>query len=292
MIFKDYYEILGLPNITSNKNDIRNAYKSQAKKYHPDISKSNTQEIFNDIKEAYDILSDKQKKHKYDRLWLSYVGRNKKENITYIHKKRNKTIKDELKELFLGINDDIDINEDMKIKKSLNIHTSMNLTLKEAFLGTKKNITLIREDKSEKNLKVTVPKYVLNNQILKIKNQGNIDIHTGMRGDLYIKLVVSNEYNGIKIDKLNLITTLEIFPWDAILGGKFLIKIFNEEFSIIIPPGSVNENTFILKKKGFKDKHGKKGDFIINTKIVIPKIISNEEKELYKELKKIHENKQ
>ena len=78
MIFKNYYKLLDLPhNVKSTQNEIKIAYRAQAKKYHPDVNIQNkaAEERFKDISEAYRILSDPIQKKKYDRSWNNYVGK-------------------------------------------------------------------------------------------------------------------------------------------------------------------------------------------------------------------------
>ena len=79
MIFKDYYKILGLDNNKVSIDEIKIAYREQAKKYHPDVNigNKNAEERFKDINEAYKVLSDFTSKKKYDRMWNTHIGRKK-----------------------------------------------------------------------------------------------------------------------------------------------------------------------------------------------------------------------
>ena len=85
MVIKDYYKILGFNNNKVNIDEIKNAYREQAKKYHPDVNNNNHQaeERFKDISEAYNTLSDTKQRRKYDRLWYYYIGRKNKQNKKY-----------------------------------------------------------------------------------------------------------------------------------------------------------------------------------------------------------------
>ena len=80
MVFKDYYKILGLENSKATPEEIKTAYREQAKKYHPDINSENvfSEERFKDINEAYKVLSNQTSRRKYDRMWNSNIGRKKK----------------------------------------------------------------------------------------------------------------------------------------------------------------------------------------------------------------------
>ena len=82
MIIKDYYKILGLTNNKASLDEIKIAYRDMAKKYHPDVNGNNRQaeEIFKDIGEAYNTLSNNKQRRKYDRMWQYYIGRKNKQN--------------------------------------------------------------------------------------------------------------------------------------------------------------------------------------------------------------------
>ena len=90
MIFKDYYKILELTNEKVSAEQIKQAYREQAKKYHPDINTQNqfAEERFKDINEAYKVLSDPTSRRKYDRMWNTHVGR--KRRVSYEESKREK----------------------------------------------------------------------------------------------------------------------------------------------------------------------------------------------------------
>ena len=99
MVIKDYYKILGFENSRVSLDEVKNAYREQAKKYHPDVNRNNkkAEERFKDISEAYNTLSDGKKRRKYDRLWYYYIGRKNKQNEKY----RDAKVKDFMN-LFFG----------------------------------------------------------------------------------------------------------------------------------------------------------------------------------------------
>lgn len=90
MTFKDYYKILGIDSVKVSSEEIKTAYRNQAKKFHPDINKESTGEIIKDINEAYKILSNPQSKKKYDKLWSGYIGRTKKRKYIFYHRRKKK----------------------------------------------------------------------------------------------------------------------------------------------------------------------------------------------------------
>jgi DnaJ-class molecular chaperone len=131
MIFKDYYKILGLETNKVSLNEIKIAYKEQAKKYHPDVNGGSKQfeERFKDINEAYNVLSNTLSKRKYDRTWNSHVGR-KKRNTAY----QVKDGKEAIWSMFFG--NTFFKKAEPKKKDAVrgeNIETEINISLEEAF---------------------------------------------------------------------------------------------------------------------------------------------------------------
>ena len=102
MIFKDYYKILGLKNNNVTAEEIKQAYREQAKKYHPDINTTSdfAEERFKDINEAYKTLSNSSTRRKYDRMWNSRIG--KKQKNKQQNKKEKKSIFVEMFQMFFG----------------------------------------------------------------------------------------------------------------------------------------------------------------------------------------------
>ena len=111
MTFKDYYKMLGLESVKATGEEIKKAYRLKAKEYHPDINNRKNDEIIKEINEAYKVLSDEVAKKKYDKLWISYVGKSKSNR--YSVTKREKNLTDELFEIFFG-----DIKPTLKKEKN------------------------------------------------------------------------------------------------------------------------------------------------------------------------------
>lgn len=149
MIFKDYYKILELENSSVTPEEIKQAYREQAKKYHPDINSTNqyAEERFKDINEAYKVLSNSATKRKYDRMWNTHVGRKKKSN--YEESKREKgSIFSDFFQMFFGesVENQTSQKENSKNKKVAvkgeNIETEIKVSISDAFYGVEKKISL------------------------------------------------------------------------------------------------------------------------------------------------------
>ena len=285
MTFKDYYKILGIDNIKVTNEEIKTAYRNQAKKFHPDINKESTGEIIKDINEAYKILSNPQTKKKYDKLWNGYIGRTKKENISFITEERKNTMLEELSNIFFGNTFNNKMLKKEKTKDiALNTEISLKISIQEAYLGTTK---IIKTKDDEKELKI--PKNTKNNDVHILKYMGKKSTDPfKFPGDLYVRITIEND-DKYTLNGLNIISTLNITPVQAILGTNIEFDFFGELISIVIPSFTPNGKEFKLKNKGFHN-YNLKGDLILKTNIVIPSFISKEEEKLYKKLEILEKN--
>ena len=171
MIFKDYYKILGLETNKVSLNDIKIAYKEQAKKYHPDVNGGSRQceDLVKDINEAYNTLSNSISKRRYDRIWNTNVGR-KKRNNAY----QAKDSKEAIWKMFFGNIFDSETKKDTKSKSAVkgeNIETEINISLEDAFYGNEKQIGLRTVDGKIKNFKISVPPGIQNNEKIRLVGQ-------------------------------------------------------------------------------------------------------------------------
>lgn len=174
MIFKDYYKILGLETNKVSMDDIKIAYRKQAKKYHPDVNIGNkkNEEIFKDINEAYKVLSTSSTKRKYDRMWNHHVGRKNKKN-TYEESKRSKdSMFSDFFTMFFGNVDDIN----NKVKKSTaikgeNVQTEVQISIEDAFRGKEQKIAVRTVDGDLKTFNVQLPGGIQNNEKIRLVGQ-------------------------------------------------------------------------------------------------------------------------
>lgn len=172
MIFKDYYKILGLENNKANVNEIKIAFREQAKKYHPDVNEGKySEERFKDINEAYRVLSDSTAKRKYDRVWYSNVGRK-------IERQKDKEAR-EKKTDFLGIlfgNNMPSNREEIKNNKKIpvkgeNIETEIDLSIEEGYYGLNKKISLKTIEGKAKTFNIRIPAGIRNGEKIRLLGQ-------------------------------------------------------------------------------------------------------------------------
>lgn len=285
MGFKDYYDILGITTTKVSPEDIKIAYRNKAKKYHPDINTENNDEKIKDINEAYKILSDTQKKKKYDRLWISYVGRNKKENKTYDYMQKDKTFNEEFSSIFFG--NTFFQKKTKEQNEDLNVYINLKIPVDEAYNGTEKIILY-----SGKEIPIKIQERVANYTQIRIKHLGKKDKNKVMMpGDLIITIDIQDTTK-YTVEKLNIIKKIYVTPAQAILGTKLEEDVFGENYLLVIPKNISNFKKITIKGKGLKKDNSNKGDLIFEVIIKAPENISEEEIKLYEKIYEIEKAKQ
>lgn len=285
MIFKDYYKILGLENNKVNIEEIKQAFHSQAKKYHPDVNENQeAEERFKDINEAYRILSNSSAKRKYDRIWYSHVGK----KIEKQKDKEERESKTDLWSLLFGANKvERKIKKESKIpEKGENVETQINVGIKQAFYGTNQKISLRTVEGKMKTFDVKIPSGIRNGEKIRLIGQGKQGQNGGKNGDLLIKVNIQNS-NIYKLYGYDIYTDLLITPWEAVLGTRAQIETIDGESKIYVPQGVESGEEIKIPQKGYKNGKGGRGDLIAKIKIVVPKKPTKEEMEIYEKLKNI-----
>lgn len=288
MVFKDYYKILGFDTNKVTTDEIREAYREKAKKYHPDINVGNkhAEEIFKDVNEAYRILSNNKTRLKYDFNWLRYGKSHFKKSQN--SSKGKMSIKDAILKIFFG-----DIKRNKKIKRNNDseygedIVTNIEIPIEEAFFGAKKTIKLKSAKGADVSFTFKIPAGIRNNDKIRIVGQGKKGKNGGRDGDLLVYITIKNT-NKIKLVGNDFQYELTLKPYEAALGTKKTIEFLGEEINVLIPEGTSSGDSLLIKGKGYRMTNGARGNLYILTKIVMPKKLSSKEIELYKQLAKVN----
>lgn len=291
MIFKDYYKILGLDTNKVSIDEIKIAFREQAKKYHPDVNKQtkNAEEKFKDINEAYKILSKTTTRKKYDRQWNARVGRKIKNSQKKENRNNNGNIISEFKSLFFGQNEEGQAESKIYKKipiKGENIETEINIKLEDAYFGLEKKLSLRAVNGKMKTFNIKIPAGIRNGEKIRLTGQGKAGTDGGKNGDLFIKINILNNKK-FKLDGCDLVTDLYISPWEAALGKKVNVDSIEDTIGIYIPPGIQSGEKLRIAQRGYKDGQGGRGDLIANIKTVVPKELTEEERELFERLKNV-----
>ena len=292
MIFKDYYKILGLENSKVTLQEIKIAFREQAKKHHPDINKENpkAEERFKDINEAYKILSEDKTKRKYDRIWNSKVGRKKEqaERRKEQGEKPTGSIASEFFSMLFGTPTSVKSNN-IKTKepeKGEDIETEINIKLEDAYYGLEKKISLRNIKGKMTTFSVKVPAGIRDGEKIRLLGQGKEGTRGGKNGDLFIKINIEKNPR-FKLDGCDLITDLYLTPWEAALGKKVNVNTIEENIMVDVPPGIQSGERIKIENKGYKDGQGGRGNLIAEVKTVVPKKLTEQEQKLFKQLEEI-----
>lgn len=292
MIFKDYYKILGLDTNKVNIDEIKIAYRDQAKKYHPDVNSgdSRAEERFKDINEAYKILSEPTTRKKYDRMWNSHIGKKKSKLAKKSTENTKKTAtRGEIFNALFGIENinDEGLHKNSKVPtQGEDIETEIPISIIEGFFGQTKKISLRTVSGKMKNFEINIPAGIRNGEKIRLIGQGKPGTNGGKNGDLLFKIKIIEEKK-YKLIGADIYTDLNISPWEAVLGTKVEVDAIDETIGVYIPQGIETGEEIHISNKGYKDNKGGRGEFIIRIKIMIPKNITEKERELYRQMKKI-----
>lgn len=285
MIFKDYYKILGLESNKVSLDEIRNAFREQAKKYHPDINSGRSaEERFKDINEAYRVLSEHSSRKKYDRIWYSHVGK----KIDRQKQKEEREARPDLLTMLFGSIRTKKENREMKKapQRGENVETEISVNVEQAYFGTNKNISLRTVEGKMKSFSVKIPEGIRNGEKIRLIGQGKQGINGGKNGDLLIKINIENTKR-YRLQGYDIYTNLYLTPSEATLGTKVKIDTIDDSVNIFVPQGVQSGEKIRIAQKGYKDGKGGRGDLVADIKISVPKKPTEEEIEIYKKLAEI-----
>ncbi len=307
MDYKDYYKILGVEK-SATQDEIKKAYRKLAMKHHPDRNAGNksSEEKFKEITEANEVLSDPEKRKKYDTLgssWNQYQhtggqgfddfsthfgGGRRQSGSTYEY---SGNINDlfggegggfsDFFESFFGGAGSRSGTRTQQQKTAVDVEANMNVTLEDVFVGSEKQISV-----EGKKLKIKINPGTKDGQKLRLKGLGRSKTVDGTKGDLYLNIhILQHPFYEIKDDEL--FYNLDVDLYTAVLGGKENIRTLDgKTISINIPEGTESEKILRLKNLGLHKEIGR-GDLFVNIHVSILKNLSAEEKELFKKLKTI-----
>ncbi len=285
--FQDYYQTLGVARDASQA-EIQRAYRQLARKYHPDINKEPGAEAkFKHVGEAYEVLKDPDKRKKYDQLGQDWkAGQDFRpppgyENFSFNFggpggrqgNFRPGGFSDFFEMFFNQSGGQASPFDDMmggarQQRAAPEQETQLTITLEEAHRGAARQLQL-QGPGGNKKIDVKIPAGATDGMKMRLKGQG-----------IVLKIHIA-KHARFEIDGKNLTTTIDIAPWEAALGAKVPIKTLDGDVSLTIPPGTSSGGRLRLRDKGL----GGKGDLFVRLRIVVPKELTDKEKELFEQLK-------
>jgi len=307
MEYKDYYKILGVDRNASEK-EIKQAYRRLARKYHPDVNKSpGAEERFKEINEAYQVLSDPEKRRKYDQLGDSWYrwqqqgapgGFDWSEWITgFPGGGRVRVEYGDLGDLFGrgGLGGFSEFFESIfggmggprtgqrMRAKGQDYEQPVEITLEEAFHGTTR---ILQRD--GQRLEVKIPPGVKTGSRVRMAGQGGPGIGGGPRGDLYLKIKVL-PHPDFERKGDDLYRDVDVDLYTAVLGGEVRVPTLDGDVMLKIPAGTSGGRVFRLRGKGMPKLRNpqERGDLYVTVRIRVPRNLTPRERELFSQLARL-----
>ncbi len=285
MKYKNYYKILELKSDRVSDDDIKNAYRRLAKKYHPDINPDDevASEKFKLVNEAYQVLGDEASKRRYDRIHSFYRV---KDTFEDTKERLNKDGFSDMFEMMFGKKDDSNESSKKRHTKGESVESQIDITLEEAFLGTSKKLAFRTFDGSMKSISIKVPKGIKSGEKIRIARQGKPSVDGGENGDLYIKIVIMNDEK-YELQGSDVYMNLKISPWESAFGCNVSVKGLDSSILVNVPEGIQTGEVLKIANNGFWNEDGGRGDLLLKVQIMMPKRLTEGEKLLFKKLSEI-----
>jgi len=320
---RDYYQILGIAR-SASADDIKKAFRRLARQYHPDLhsgaKKAEMEKKFKELNEAHEVLSDPDKRKKYDQYGAQW------EQAEAFEKARQQTGARGFggQESGGGFSGEgfSDIFENIFGGRTRggggrgfavageDLETEVELTLREVLTGVTKRVSL-REPSTcpvcqgsgefrgrtcptcegtgvkteSKTIEVKIPAGVQDGTRVRVAGKGQPGVNGGKRGDLYLHVVISPDPI-FRRQGSDVHVALPVYPWEAALGAEVMAPTLTEPVKVKVPPGSRSESKLRLKGKGLPSAAGGHGDMFLILQIVMPASVTDEEQSLYEQLAK------
>jgi curved DNA-binding protein len=315
--FKDYYQILGVPRDASDA-DVKKAFRKLARQYHPDVAKDKktAEEKFKEINEAYEVLGDPDNRRKYDELgarwkegvrpspgWNGQAGRSPAGDQGFEFRFDGTGFSDFF-EQFFGRGERFggfgnferpapESSEEAGFSyRGSDIESDILVTLEEAMAGSVRTLSLQRVDPrtgqtTTQTLKVRIPAGVREGQAIRVADMGEEGMGQGGSGDLYLRVRLA-AHPDFQVRGADLYYTLDVAPWEAVLGTKVIVPTLKGRVSVRIPPGTNNGQQLRLRGHGLPTGQlGQNGDLYVVINVQIPEQITDKERDLWKELSRV-----
>lgn len=305
--FKDYYQVLGVAK-TATEKEIRTAFKRLARKYHPDLNPGDrsAEEKFKEINEAHEVLSDPEKREKYDQFsrWQQVSSGTGTPGSGFGFDVGGFNVSDFDGDFSRYADFDQFINEllgnfagqgagaagawgtnpyssSTTSAPGSDLEGEVRLSFKEAFQGSEKQFQIGTE-----KVTVRIPAGVKPGSRIRLKGKGNVNPLSNVRGDLYLKVNL-DPHPLFRFEDEQLVFDLPLAMDEAALGTQLDILTPSGTIKLNIPSGMKSGQSLRLKGKGWPQAKGEAGDLIAKIQIVPPKNLSELERELYEKLRQL-----
>ena len=296
MEFIDYYKILEIQNSASEA-DIKAAYRKLARKYHPDLNPNdeNAKKKFQQINEANEVLSDPEKRKKYDKYGKDWkhadefekANQQQSQSRTSGGQQSYGSSGGDFSEFFESMYGSGAGGRTKQTKfRGQDLNAELHLNLIDVYKSQQQTLTV-----NGKNIRLTIPAGVENGQVIKISGHGTPGANGGPSGDLYITFTIAN-HPKFKREGSNLYATVDLDLYSALLGGDLQVDTLDGKVKLKVAPETQSNTKVKLKGKGFPvyKKEGEYGDLYITYNVKLPTNLTEKERELFTELSKLRAN--
>jgi curved DNA-binding protein len=294
--YQDYYEALGVSRDAS-QDEIRQAYRRLARRYHPDVNKEpGAEDRFKQISEAYEVLRDPEKRERYDRLGSNWrAGQDVSGAGGFGEGFGAGNGFDDVRVEFGGGGDFSDFFEGFFGRRPRaggrtrfesfsmrggDSEAVLDLGLEEAARGGKRWLSL----GDGRSVEVDIPRGVLDGERIRVPMQGGAGVGGGQAGDLYLRIRL-RPHPRFRVDGRDLHVDLPVSPWEAALGAEVPVPTLDGTARVKVPPGSSSGRRLRLRGQGMPGSRGQPaGDLYAEVVIRVPQKLTKKERELFERL--------
>lgn len=301
MEFIDYYQVLGVPKTASDA-DIKSAYRKMARKYHPDLNPNNkeSERKFKEANEANEVLSDPEKRKKYDTYGKDWqhadeIEKSRQQQRQQSQRQSGRQFREEdfaggdfsefFESMFGSEARGRSSNRQTRFRGQ-DLHAELQLDLTDVYHSHQRTLSV-----NGKNIRLTIPAGVENEQTIKITGHGTPGANGGPNGDLYLTFSIA-VHPKFKREGSNLYATVELDLYTALLGGETTIDTLDGKVKLKVAPETQSGTKVKLKGKGFPvyKQANTFGDLYLTYQVVLPTKLTESEKALFSELAKMRSN--
>jgi curved DNA-binding protein len=296
----DFYQILGVPR-NADQDEIQRAYRKLARTYHPDVNADPAAEDrFKEISEAYDVLSDPQARRRYDAFGRDFRQVPEDADPDAWRRSRSAGARAGSQDQGGGFGfggGDIDLDDlfgsffggrggrsgrSGGAVPGADQEAELELTVEEAYHGTRKSITLAGGG-GRRSFDVTVPPGVTDGQRIRLAGQGGRGSGGAAGGDLYLVVRIA-PHPRYRLDGRDLFAELRLSPWEAALGTSVPLDTPGGEVKVKVPAGTSSGRQIRLRGRGLPNPKGKAGDLFAEARIMVPPRPTRAERHLFEQL--------